>query len=87
MSLNTRPTFPQRSRSLLLTTAACAGLDQPLIADLEGLPSSLVQLRSAVWTGDTRDTKPISDIRRWGYTPRRFAAKPARYPSLHYQRP
>src|SRR6202022_3208764 len=26
------------------------------------LPSSLVQLRSAVWTGDTRDTRPISDI-------------------------
>ena len=26
------------------------------------LPSSLVQLRSAVWTGDTRDTRPDSDI-------------------------
>jgi hypothetical protein len=26
------------------------------------LPSSLVQLRSAVWTGDTRDTRPNSDI-------------------------
>jgi hypothetical protein len=27
------------------------------------LPSSLVQLRNAVWTGDTRDTRPDSDIR------------------------
>src|SRR3974390_1506357 len=26
------------------------------------LPSSLVQLRNAVWTGDTRDTRPNSDI-------------------------
>jgi len=26
------------------------------------LPSSLVQLRTAVWTGVTRDTRPISDI-------------------------
>jgi len=25
-------------------------------------PSSLVQLRTAVWTGDARDTLPISDI-------------------------
>jgi hypothetical protein len=30
------------------------------------LPSSLVQLRSAVWTGDTRDTRPDSDIRGTG---------------------
>jgi hypothetical protein len=33
------------------------------------LPSSLVQLRIAVWTGVTRDTRPISDIggalRQW----------------------
>src|ERR1700682_1950016 len=28
------------------------------------LPSSLVQLRIAVWTGVTRDTRPISDIGR-----------------------
>jgi hypothetical protein len=27
------------------------------------LPSSLVQLRNAVWTGDTRDTRPKTDIR------------------------
>src|ERR1700680_3857470 len=26
------------------------------------LPSSLVQLRIAVWTGDTRDTRPICDM-------------------------
>jgi hypothetical protein len=29
----------------------------------KGPPSSLVQLRIAVWTGDTRDTLPIGDIR------------------------
>ena len=28
----------------------------------KGLPSSLVQLRSAVWTGDTRDTRPKADV-------------------------
>ena len=28
----------------------------------KGSPSSLVQLRNAVWTGDTRDTRPNSDI-------------------------
>jgi hypothetical protein len=28
----------------------------------KGPPSSLVQLRSAVWTGDTRDTTPAADI-------------------------
>jgi hypothetical protein len=32
------------------------------ITPLKDLPSSLVQLRSAVWTGDTRDTRPDSDI-------------------------
>jgi hypothetical protein len=30
----------------------------------KGLPSSLVQLRSAVWTGDTRDTRPQPVISR-----------------------
>ena len=29
------------------------------------LPSSLVQLRIAVWTGVTRDTRPNSDNPRW----------------------
>jgi hypothetical protein len=29
-----------------------------------GLPSSLAQLRIAVWTGVTRDTRPICDIDR-----------------------
>ena len=33
-----------------------------LIAEPEGLPSSFVQIRTAVWTGATRDTRPISDI-------------------------
>ncbi len=28
----------------------------------KGPPSSLVQLRSAVWTGDTRDTRPYATI-------------------------
>jgi hypothetical protein len=28
----------------------------------KGPPSSLVQLRIAVWTGDTRDTRPNSEI-------------------------
>jgi len=28
----------------------------------KGLPSSLIQLRAAVWTGDARDTRPNSDI-------------------------
>ncbi len=33
--------------------------DRLLIAEPEGPPpSSLVQLRSAVWTGDARDTRP-----------------------------
>jgi NCS1 family nucleobase:cation symporter-1 len=32
------------------------------LAASKGPPSSLVQLRNAVWTGDTRDTRPISDI-------------------------
>jgi hypothetical protein len=35
------------------------------------VPSSLVQLRNAVWTGDTRDTRPISGIRA-----RRLAGAP-----------
>src|SRR6516162_3991347 len=30
----------------------------------KGLPSSLVQLRTAVWTGVTRDTTPLPTIRR-----------------------
>src|ERR1700722_15376869 len=33
---------------------------QPLCGG--GLPSSLVQLRIAVWTGDPRDTRPKADI-------------------------
>jgi hypothetical protein len=30
----------------------------------KGLPSSLVQLRIAVWTGDARDTRPEANIGR-----------------------
>jgi hypothetical protein len=34
----------------------------PYRAAPKGLPPSLVQLRTAVWTGDARDTMPIGDI-------------------------
>jgi hypothetical protein len=30
----------------------------------KGPPSSLVQLRTTVWIGDARDTRPYSDMRR-----------------------
>jgi hypothetical protein len=44
-------------------TAACGGLrSAPDCRTSKDLPSSLVQLRSAVWTGDTRDTRPKADI-------------------------
>jgi len=33
----------------------------------KGPPSSLVELRIAVWTGVTRDTRPISAIGRGHY--------------------
>jgi hypothetical protein len=39
--------------------------DQHMIADLEGptfISPTVLQLRSAVWTGDTHDTTPDSDI-------------------------
>src|SRR5436309_8912348 len=29
----------------------------------KGPPSSLVQLRTAVWTGDARDTRPIPELK------------------------
>src|SRR5258706_9962621 len=62
---NPVPAFPQRSPPLLLTTAACGGLrSTPELPTSKGPPSSLVQLRIAVWTCDTRDTRPISDIGR-----------------------
>jgi hypothetical protein len=32
---------------------------------LKDLPSSLVQLRNAVWTGDTRDTRAAADLGYW----------------------
>src|SRR5262249_23323214 len=34
----------------------------PRLPISKGLPSSLVQLRTAVWTGVTRDTMPGADI-------------------------
>src|SRR5271156_2632583 len=68
---NPIPTFPQRSPPSLLTTAARGGLGSATRSpNPKGLPSSLVQLRIAVWTGDTRDTMPGADLktlqlRRW----------------------
>ena len=57
------PAIPQRSQPLLLTMAACGGLrSAPDCRPPKGLPSSLVQLRVAVWTGDTRDTRPVGDM-------------------------
>src|SRR5215831_13655398 len=57
------PTFLQRSPPSLLTTAACSGLGSATRSpNPKGLPSSLVQLRAAVWTGVTRDTRPIADF-------------------------
>ena len=58
-----RSGFPQRSPPWLLTTAACGGLrPAPDCRPRRVIPSSLVQLRIAVWTGVTRDTRPRPDI-------------------------
>jgi hypothetical protein len=58
-----RSGFPQRSPPWLLTTAACGGLrPAPDCRPRRVIPSSLVQLRIAVWTGVTRDTRPITVI-------------------------
>ncbi len=57
------PTFPRRSRPRLLTTPARGGLRSATPSpNPEGLPPSTVQLRSAVWTGDARDTRPRMTI-------------------------
>jgi len=49
------PTFPQRSLPWLLAKAACGGLGSATWSpNPKGPPSSPVQLRSAVWTGDAR---------------------------------
>jgi hypothetical protein len=63
---------PERMRRILVLISTAADdpdAQGPLIAAfLQGLPaskgppSSLVQLRTAVWTDDARDTRPISDI-------------------------
>jgi len=46
------PAFPQRSPPWLLTTAACGGLGSATWSpNPKGPPSSLVQFRTAVWTG------------------------------------
>jgi hypothetical protein len=48
--------------------------DQHLIAELEG-PSSISRtVRFAVWTGVTRDTRPIRDMLFGGLLTRRMAA-------------
>src|ERR1700726_4932317 len=39
----------------------------------KGLPSSLVQLRTAIWTGDARDTRPGPDMAE-GWSDRRYCA-------------
>jgi len=49
------PTFPRRSPPRHLTAAARGGLGSATWSpNPKGLPSSPVQLRSAVWTGVTR---------------------------------
>jgi hypothetical protein len=56
---------PQVHGSGHLTVELCLNVEMalgrvnsPVHGALKGIPSSLVQLRSAVWTGDTRDTNP-----------------------------
>jgi hypothetical protein len=44
---------------------------------LKDLPSSLVQLRNAVWTGDTRDTRAAADL---GYLVNKSALRDAESP-------
>ena len=62
-----RSGFPQRSPPWLLTTAACGGLrPAPDCRPRRVIPSSLVQLRIAVWTGVTRDTRPLADLTGFG---------------------
>ena len=66
---NLVPAFPQRSPPSLLTTAACGGLrSTPDCRPRRGPPSSLVRLRTAVWTGSTLDTRPrtdVADVKNW----------------------
>jgi len=55
--------FPRRSPPRLLTAAARGGLGSATWSpNPKDLPSSPVQLRSAVWTGVTRDTGPATDV-------------------------
>src|SRR5262249_37582179 len=54
----TLPTIPFAD-SVLQRFGACTGLPAS-----RGPPSSLVQLRMAVWTGDARDTRPTAVIRK-----------------------
>ena len=74
---NLVPTFPQRSPPLLLTTAACGGLRSTPDCRPRRTFSSLVQLGTAVWTGDTRDTRPAADL---GYLVNKSALRDAESP-------
>jgi hypothetical protein len=53
--------------NLWIATKGFISHSRPPFLDLswrkKDLPSSRVQLRSAVWTGDTRDTRPKADVR------------------------
>src|ERR1700730_4218130 len=55
---NLVPTFPQRSPPSLLTTAACGGLRSTPDCRTR---RAFLHLRTAVWTGVTRDTMPCMD--------------------------
>ena|SRR5436190_2322383 len=69
---NLVPAFPQRSPPSLLTTAACGGLRSTPDSTSKGPPSSLVQLRTAVWTGGFRRKHTPGDqrnIKRAGGAP------------------
>jgi hypothetical protein len=57
------PTFPRRSPPRLFDRSSSRWLGiSDLIAEPEGPPSSSVQLRSAVWTGDARHTRPEAEL-------------------------
>src|SRR5881296_2920194 len=57
------PAFPQRSPPSLLTTAACGGLrSTPDSRPRRALLHLSYSCAPRVWTGSTRDTKPISDM-------------------------
>src|SRR5207247_10525657 len=54
------PTFPQRSPPRLLTAAACGSSEAPTSSPhSRGAPACPLQLRSAMGTGDARDTSRV----------------------------